>query len=147
MEQMAKKKQIDPVSAGGDFYINALQALGDGESDKAVISSAVKAISRGDMGVEDLKWILVASKERSNPDTFTKIKQVASEAYRNLGSRGLRDITRAVDFYKDPVGTYQKSIQDLLGEKLSYQKAPKYLIDAFGFVTNIFDGESDAKSE
>lgn len=141
-------KRVEDAVAG-KVFIDALNKMSRGDRrvddilDKAA-EDFLRASKDSDIGQKDLFWIYqVAKKLKAEPES-AKVKNLAAVANvsrKSFGLAGSADFLRGLDLDKDVYEQYKQFADRTLAGTAGVMEAPKYLINAYGFLRKVFDGD------
>lgn len=135
---------------GGMFFVEAIGALDKGDDISKIITTAVSQYNDGKIDNVDLAWVLHAAEMRNQPEQkgmWDRFVSTVRSAVKNLGYGGAMEYMKSWDFKTDPHDHYKQAIDTALSGAVGINSAPKYLVNAFGFMRQLFDGEQSGEKK
>ena len=115
-----------------------------GQDVSAVVASAARAYGNGEIDKTDFTWVLRAASNRDDPTqkaVWNKFMALMPSAISNLGVAGAYEFMRSWDFKKNPQEHYREVLANAIAGPVGFNTPPKYLVNAFGFMRKLFDGQ------
>ena len=134
----------------GIYFINAINGLKKGDDASGIITNAVKQYVDGGIDGTDLGWVLKAAQFRNDPQSrpfWNKFLATLPSVMSNLGPSGAFNFVRTWDFKTDPQEHYKQLLQNALAGPVGVDQPPRYLVNAFGFMRKLFDGETSTTAQ
>lgn len=133
---------------GGRFYVDVINKLDNGADISQILTNAVKQYNNGELDQTDLAWIMRAASMKNNPaekSIWERFVSTVPAMMRNFGMAGAFSVMRGWNFQMDPIQYYKQYLQTAVSQKVGIDTPPKYLVNAYGFLKQLFDGEQQTE--